>query len=150
MKNKMTVIKLKKIVDKMNTLDMLDIQTHPFKAARREGFIKYYVGELTEEYFNNAVESSNIDDVKENIDNYIDTAFKTIIAMSPEKCHPFIRTYYALVIRHHDLLFYGFDHTNEGTRSDYLKNMNDNIFDCIKSVVIMTMNDKEVYEYECK
>lgn len=147
MKNKMTVLKLKKIVDNMNTLD---IQMHPFKAARREGYIKYYVGELTDEYFNNAVESSNIDDVYENIDNYIDTAFKTIIAMSPEKCHPFIRTYYALVIRYHDMLFYGFDHTNEGTRGDYLKNITDNIFDCIKSVVVMTMDDEEVFEYECK
>lgn len=147
MKNKMTVLKLKKIVDNMNPLD---IQMHPFKAARREGYINYYVGELTEEYFNNAVESSNIDDVKENIDNYIDTAFKTIIAMSPEKCHPFIRTYYALVIRYHDMLFYGFDHTNEGTRGDYLKNITDNIFDCIKSVVVMTMDDEEVFEYECK
>lgn len=150
MKNKMTVIKLKKIVDKMNTLDMLDIQTHPFKAARREGFIKYYVGELTDEYFNKAVESSNIDDVYENIDNYIDTAFKTIIAMSPKKCHPLIRKYYTLVIRWHDMSFYGFDLTKEGPRSDYLKNISDNICDCIKSVVIMTMNDKEVYEYECK
>lgn len=150
MKHKMNVIELKKIVDKMNTLDMLDIQMNPFKAARRGGYINDYVGELTEEYFNNAVESSNIDDVKENIDNYIDTAFKTIIAMSPEKCHTFIRTYYSLVIRYHDLLFYGFDQTNEGTRSDYLKNMNNHIFDCIKSVVIMTINDKEVFEYECK
>lgn len=151
MKKKMTVLKLKKIVDNMNAQDMMVNQMNRFEVAKRAGYIKNHVCELTEEYVNKVAESSNIDDVKENMDNFINTAFKTIIAMSPKKWHPFIRNYYTVVIQRHDSVFDWYDHTGKVTRGEYLNNIIiHSVMDCIESVAILTMTDKEVYEYECK